>query len=308
MLRLVCGAILLGYCLMAQAAYDLQPKLVADNTWVLEGSTGNFSKENGGNIVNIAFIVTDTQVILIDSGPSFAYGRELAEAIRQITDKPVGTILLTHHHPDHMLGSQAFPHARVAALASTAQLMQEEGDAMAENMYRMVGDRMRGTEVVMPDSILEPGLLELDDYRLQLLQLHGHTNADLAIFDPQTGVLFAGDLVFYQRAVSTAHTPGIAVWLQDIDTLAALPWKVIVPGHGPVAGNDAPLQQMRDYLDWLDQLLTTAAARGDDMNRVMRSPVPERFAGISLAGYELIRTVSHLYPAYEQAYWQSLSE
>ncbi|TDQ36147.1 quinoprotein relay system zinc metallohydrolase 1 [Thiopseudomonas denitrificans] len=308
MLRLVCGAILLGYCLMAQAAYDLQPKLVADNTWVLEGSTGNFSKENGGNIVNIAFIVTDTQVILIDSGPSFAYGRELAEAIRQITDKPVGTILLTHHHPDHMLGSQAFPHARVAALASTAQLMQEEGDAMAENMYRMVGDRMRGTEVVMPDSILEPGLLELDDYRLQLLQLHGHTNADLAIFDPQTGVLFAGDLVFYQRAVSTAHTPGIAVWLQDLDTLAALPWTVIVPGHGPVAGNDAPFQQMRDYLGWLDQLLTTAAARGDDMNRVMRSPVPERFAGISLAGYELIRTVSHLYPAYEQAYWQSLSE
>lgn len=308
MLRLVCGAILLGCCLMAQAAYDLQPKRIADNTWVLEGSTGNFSKENGGNIVNIAFIVTDTQVILIDSGPSFAYGRELAEAIRQITDKPVGTILLTHHHPDHMLGSQAFPHARVAALASTAQLMQEEGDAMAENMYRMVGDRMRGTEVVMPDSILEPGLLELDDYRLQLLQLHGHTNADLAIFDPQTGVLFAGDLVFYQRAVSTAHTPGIAVWLQDIDTLAALPWKVIVPGHGPVAGNDAPLQQMRDYLGWLDQLLTTAAARGDDMNRVMRSPVPERFAGISLAGYELIRTVSHLYPAYEQAYWQSLSE
>lgn len=308
MLRLVCGAILLGCCLVAQAAYDLQPKLIANNTWVLEGRTENFSNENGGNIVNIAFIVTDTQVILIDSGPSFAYGRELADAIRQVTDKPVGTILLTHHHPDHMLGSQAFTGAAIAALPATAQLMQDEGDTMAENMYRMVGDWMRGTEVVMPDVLLEPGQLVLDNYRLQLLQMHGHTNADLAIFDPQTGVLFAGDLVFYQRAVSTAHTPGIAVWLQDIDTLAALPWTVIVPGHGPVASNDAPLQQMRDYLGWLDQLLTAAVARGDDMNRVMRSPVPERFAGINLAEYELIRTVSHLYPAYEQAYWQSLAE
>lgn len=308
MLRLFCSIFLLGYCLTAHAMYGLQPKQVANNTWVLEGSTDNFSNENGGNIVNIAFIVTDVEVILIDSGPSFAYGRELATAIAKITDKPVGRILLTHHHPDHMLGSQAFPGARITALPETAQLMQDEGDAMAENMYRMVGDRMRGTEVVMPDTLLEAGMLELDNYRLQLLQLRGHTNADLAVFDPQTGVLFAGDLVFYQRAVSTAHTPNIAAWLEDIETLAALPWKVIVPGHGPVARNDAPLQQMRDYLGWLDQLLTTAAAQGDDMNNIMRTPIPKRFADINLTEYELVRTVNHLYPAYEKAYWQQLSE
>lgn len=308
MLRFFCSIFFLGCCLTAQAAYDLKPKQIAEHTWLLEGSTDNFSKENGGNIVNIAFIVTATEVILIDSGPSLAYGLELASAIAQVTDKPVGWILLTHHHPDHMLGSQAFPDARVAALSATAQLMQDEGDAMAENMYRMVGDWMRGTEVVMPDSTLEPGLLQLDNYQLQLLQLRGHTNADLAILDPQTGVLFAGDLVFYQRAASTAHTPNLATWLEDIETLAALPWSLIVPGHGPVARDDAPLQQMRDYLGWLDQLLTAAVKQGDDMNTVMRSPIPERFAKISLADYELIRTVTHLYPAYEKAYWQQLGD
>ncbi len=35
------------------------------------------------------------------------------------------------------------------------------------------------------------------------------------------------------------------------------------------------------------------------MNEVIQSPIPERFAGISLTRYELIRSVSHLYPRYE---------
>ncbi len=309
-LRLPCFllSLCLSLSLSVQAAYNLQPRQIADNTWLLEGSTDNFSHENGGNIANIAFIVTNTETILIDSGPSLAYGRELADAIQRITDKPVGHILITHHHPDHMLGNQAFPDALVAALPATAQLIADEGNAMAENMYRMVGDWMRGTEVVQADTLLEPGTLKIGTYTLELHAMSGHTGADLVVLDPQTGVLFAGDILFYQRAPSTAHTPDINAWLADIEQLAALPWKTLVPGHGPVTSDNRPLLQMRDYLGWLDQLFRDAAANGDDMNRVMRSAVPERFAGISLAGYELARSVFHLYPAYERAYWQPLTE
>lgn len=57
---------------------------------------------------------------------------------------------------------------------------------------------------------------------------------------------------------------------------------------------------MRDYLGWLDGLMRDGAARGDDMAEMIRSPIPERFAGISLTRYELIRSVSHLYPRYER--------
>jgi len=39
---------------------------------------------------------------------------------------------------------------------------------------------------------------------------------------------------------------------------------------------------------------------GADMNDLLRTPIPERFAGISLTRYELIRSVTHLYPRYEQ--------
>ena len=36
------------------------------------------------------------------------------------------------------------------------------------------------------------------------------------------------------------------------------------------------------------------------MNDLIRAPIPERFAQVNLSRYELIRSVSHLYPRYER--------
>lgn len=285
---------------LADLQYHLQPRQIADGTWLVEGSTDNFGKDNGGAIVNVAFIDTGDGVLVIDTGPSKRYGEALRVLIQQTTGKPVKRVLLTHHHPDHVLGNQAFTDVPIGALAGTGKLLKEQGNAMAENMYRLVGDWMRGTEVVLPTETVEPGIVQMGSHRLRLVGLRGHTGADLAILDESTGVLFAGDIVFYQRALTTPNSPGLDVWLGDLDTLEKLPWKLIVPGHGPIATDAAPFAQMRDYLGWLDNVMRDGIAQGADMNDLLRTPIPERFAGVSLTRYELIRSVSHLYPRYEQ--------
>ncbi|WP_278445795.1 quinoprotein relay system zinc metallohydrolase 1 [Stutzerimonas kunmingensis] len=304
--------LMFAFCLTlpayAELRYTLQPRQIADDVWLLEGSTDNFDKANGGNIVNTGFIVTESGVVVIDSGPSRRYGEAMRAAIASVTDRPVIKLLLTHHHPDHVLGNQAFTDVPIAALAGTTELLREQGNAMAENMYRLVGDWMRGTEVVLPTETLALGTLDIGGRSLRLLVLRGHTGADLAILDERSGVLFAGDILFYQRALTTPNSPGLDVWLEDLDTLEALPWKRLVAGHGPVADDAAPFLQMRDYLGWLDGLLREAANGGADMNEVIQSPIPERFAGISLTRYELIRSVSHLYPRYEAMALQRVDE
>jgi len=281
--------------------YQLKPRQIAAGTWLLEGSTEDFSRQNGGNIVNTGFIETSAGVVVVDSGPSRRYGEALRAAIAKVTEKPVIRLYLTHHHPDHVFGNQAFMDVPIAALSGTRQLLAQQGDALAENMYRMVGDWMRGTEVVLPTEEVTEAVVDIGDHRLQLLALSGHTGADLAIFDQTTGVLFAGDVIFYQRALTTPNSPSLDVWLADVATLEALPWQWIVPGHGPLASDNKPFAQMRDYLGWLDNLMRSGAQQGAEMTELIRTPIPPRFANISLSRYELIRSVSHLYPRYERA-------
>lgn len=283
----------------AELVYALEPRRIAENTWLLEGSTENFAMSNGGDIVNVAFIVTEAGVVLIDTGISRRYGEALRAAIGRVTERPIVLVINTHHHPDHVFGNQAFGDVPIASLARTRELLAEQGAAFADNLYRLLGDWMRGTEVLLPGETLEPGVREIGGHRLRMLAFSGHTGADLAILDETTGVLFAADLVFYQRALTTPQTPGLQVWLDDLAALEKLPYALLVPGHGPVASGREPFAQMRDYLGWLDGLLRDSAAAGLDMNEVMSAPIPERFAAISQSRFELIRTVTHLYSKYE---------
>lgn len=291
-----------AHAVAAELTYGLSPVEVAPGTYVIEGKREYFTRENGGNIVNTAFIVTEAGVVVIDNGPSKRYGEEMRAAIARVTDKPVVQVIVTHLHPDHFLGGQAFTDVPVAATAATRAGIGAEGTLVTENLYRLSGDWMRGTETVVPPETVEastepPGaLMEIGGHRLRLLELSGHTDSDLVVLDETTGVLFASDLVFHDRAPTFPHAD-IARWLAALDVLEGLTFDVLVPGHGPVARNAGPIAQTRDYLRWVDQSLREAAAGGREITEVIRMPIPDRFAGMDMVRQELTRSVLALYPA-----------
>ncbi|WP_230971400.1 quinoprotein relay system zinc metallohydrolase 1 [Nitrogeniibacter aestuarii] len=278
--------------------YGLKPIQLGPDTWYVEGSTSDFSYENGGNIVNTAFVVTDEGVMVVDSGPSRQYGEQLKAAIKGVTDKPIVVVFNTHHHPDHFLGNQAFDVKTVEALPETIALIRQDGKTFNENMYRLAGDAMAGTEVTPPGTEAHAGILKLGAHEFELLSLSGHTPRDLAIYDRTTGILFGGDLIFHQRAPTTPNAI-LSEWNASLDTLAKLNAKLVVPGHGPASTSDAPIRQTRAWLQWLETTLRQSAQQGLDMNEVLAKPIPEDLAQLSLAKSEFTRSVSHLYPAME---------
>ena len=292
----------LGWALLLAAAdmdYGLAPEKIADDTWVLTGRSEDFSFTNGGNIVNTAFIVTQAGVLVIDSGPSRAYGEQLRRAIARITRQPVVRVINTHHHPDHFLGNQAFAPDTLAALPGTIHGIHTEGGSFNDNMYRLAGDWMAGTEPITPTRPLAAGPLELGGHQFELIALEGHTGADLAILDRSTGVLFAGDLIFHDRAPTTPHAR-LPAWQASLDTLEALPFRHLVPGHGPVATDAGPIRQTRAWLGWLDHTLRQAADEGLDMTEALALPLPAEFRRLAVVDAEYRRSVGQLYPALEQ--------
>lgn len=292
------------------------PKRIADGVWFFEGAREHFSRANGGDIVNTGFIETADGAVVIDSGPSLRYGKAQREKIREVTGRDVRRVYITHAHPDHFLGNQAYEDVPVEALAPTVRVIQRDGETLTQNLYLLVGGAMSGTIPRAPSPLtgLGPGgaasagtsprlgdatTVEIGGRKLRLIALAGHTAADLAVFDEQTRTLFAGDLVFFERAPTTPNAD-LDVWLAALAQLQALPYQVLVPGHGPVVSDGAAIAQTRAYLEWIRDTLTTAAAEGLDMNEVMRTRAPERLRRLAVLEEEWQRSVMHLYPAIEE--------
>lgn len=280
--------------------YDLKPQQVAQGLWMIEGATEYFTDENGGAIVNVVLAETDAGLVIVDTGTSLRYGQALADLALGLSGRGVAALINTHHHPDHFFGNQAFPGVPVHALPKTRSEAQAHGDGFADGLYRILGDWMRGTEPRPPDTDVTATTLSIGGREFEVLPLAGHTAADLALMDKATGTLIAGDLCFLNRAPTTP-TADLVVWQQSLDFIEAARPAGIIPGHGPLDRTGASLAQTRAYLTWLSDTLQAAAEEGFDMVEVMATDLPADYAVMGAQPGEFIRSVSHLFPAFEQA-------
>lgn len=289
--------------------YKLEAKQIAKDTYVFEGANDDFSKSNGCNIINTGFIVTSEGVVVINTGVSKLYGEQQRQAIAKVTNKKIKLVLNLNLHPDYFLGNQAYADVPIAALAASIQGMKEEGASYTDNLYRICGDWMTATESKPATQVIQPGSVKISDsnHQLELIQLNGHTAADLVLWDKTTGVVFAGGVVFADRVPTTPHA-NITEWLKSLETVSK--WntskqiKALVPSHGPYSKGLEGIEQTKEYLTWLDQSFKNAALQGMDISEVLRLPVPYKFRGFAALKPEYLRNVTHLYPTYEKQIFQ----
>ncbi len=249
----------------AAAAFALVP--VAPDVWVHFGQVALVTPEDAGDIANLGVVVGAQAVAVIDTGGSVAVGTALRGAIRALTDLPVRYVINTHEHPDHIFGNAAFPDARFVGHHPLPPVLAERGPYYLHS-YR----DQRGAAAIAEVRIIPPTLLVQEAATLDLggrvLQLRAaapaaHSHCDLAVLDPASGTLFAGDLLFVR------HVPvldgSLVGWLGLLDGLAALPALQAVPGHGrQVVAWPAGLADERRYL----------AALAADTRRLIAAGVP----------------------------------
>ncbi|MFM1906758.1 MAG: hypothetical protein RLZZ591_435 [Pseudomonadota bacterium] len=283
--------------------YKLKPRQIAAGTWVIEGAVEDFSRKNGCNIINTGFIATGSGVVVINTGPSRLYGEQQRQAIQNITSEPVVQVLNLNLHPDYFFGNQAWADKPIQALAGSIAGMQAEGSAYADNLYRLCGDWMKGTESMPATQAIQPQKIALGRHTLELRKLTGHTRDDLVLIDHSTGVVFAGGLVFADRVPTTPHAdikPWLASLAQLNELFTSLPMTTVVPSHGPVHADRKGTMQTADWLGWLENMLKSSAESGLDLSEVLRAPVPVAFQSWAAQPAELHRTITQWYPSYEK--------
>lgn len=267
----------------ALAQAQLSVEEIAAGIFVHAGEHALMSRRNEGGIANFGFVIGDEAVAVVDTGGSVAVGEALLAAIRETTALPIRYVVNTHMHPDHIFGNAAFAaagadrtapifvgHAKLpAALAARGQhYLQANRELMGEELVGKV-------EIVPPDlTVTGEATLDLGGRRLVARAWPtAHTDNDLTVFDTRTGTLFAGDLVFME------HLPvvdgSIMGWLEVQGSLAELPARRVVPGHGPASAEwPEALEAQRDYLQALADDLRRSIASGRGMADAVAQAAP----------------------------------
>jgi hydroxyacylglutathione hydrolase len=176
-----------------------------------------------------AFLIRGAKNILIDPGHFhlFGYVRErLAEL--SLTAEDVDLVVLTHAHPDHMEGIQAFSGSSALITLHPAELQ------FIEEMARQFGART-GIADFQPSFLLQEGELKVDDMIFQVLHTPGHSPGSICLYWAEKKALFSGDVIFQQGLGRTDLPGGNGDHLKkSIRMLSQLDVDFLLPGHGDI--------------------------------------------------------------------------
>jgi glyoxylase-like metal-dependent hydrolase (beta-lactamase superfamily II) len=161
---------------------------VAPGVFVHQGRYELQSPENRGDMANASFVVGSEAVAVIDTSGSAAMGRDLREAIRAVTKKPIRYVINTHMHPDHVLGNAAFKEDNPTFVGhyNLARALGTRADGYLIANKQMLGEAaFEGSEIILPTlAVKAPMTLDLGDRTLLLEpQATAHTDNDLIVTD-----------------------------------------------------------------------------------------------------------------------------
>ena len=242
---------------------DMELKQISPSTYYVEGPPGT-PTDNEGFMSNAGVVVTSEGVVLFDAlgTPSLAY--KLYYLIRQITDKPVVKVVVSHYHADHIYGLQIFKEmgAEIIAPAGARDYLSSEAaegrlQQRQESLFPWVDEN---TYLVSPDRyISEDTEITVGDKKFTLTLLGStHSNGDMMMFVEPDNVLFSGDLIFEGRIPFVAGSRP-ELWLQRLSEVDANKINTVVPGHGTASSNpEKALQFTRGYLEYLNRTMGEA--------------------------------------------------
>ena len=213
-----------------------------------------------------SLVAFDTQFLLPNAVDMRAYAAEIG--------KPIDRVFITHDHPDHFLGSEAFNDLPIYALQETSDLIQQNGDAeVAEKQAQFGADSIAGTYVV--PQIVQPGSLEIDGITYVFENVVDAEAANqLVIRIPNHGVIITGDIVY--SGVHLILAGQIDPWTTALQNLEAGgdQYPVVLAGHG-VPATPAVYDGNVQWLAAAKELIATVGITADAYRQGLIDAFPD---------------------------------
>ena len=229
---------------------------------------------------NSGIIIGDDAVMVVDTQATPVMAADVIRRIREVTDKPIDYVVLSHYHAVRVLGASAYGARHVIASQDTRDLIVERGEQDKASEIGRFPRLFNAVESVPPGmtwpTITFSGRMSiwLGKLEVQLLQLgRGHTKGDTVAWLPEQRILFSGDLVEY-GATPYAGDAYFEDWPATLDALAALQPQALVPGRGAALTTpelvQAGLSGTKAFVSDLYAAVKAGAAAGKDLRAIYK--------------------------------------
>jgi glyoxylase-like metal-dependent hydrolase (beta-lactamase superfamily II) len=200
---------------------------------------------------NTGIVVGDDAVMVIDTQATPVMAQDVIRRIREVTDKPIKYVTLSHYHAVRVLGASAYGAEHIIASQETYDLIVERGAQDMKSEIERFPRLFRAVESVpgltWPTLVFQKQLtLFMGKLEVRIMQIgRGHTKGDTVVWLPHERVLFSGDLVEYDATPYTGDAY-LQDWPAALDAIAALNPQALVPGRGAALKTPADVTKALD--------------------------------------------------------------
>ena len=271
-----------------------------------EGVYAAIATPRGFGLCNAGIVDLGDSALVFDAMLTPQAGTILGRAAERLTGHPVGLLVNSHYHGDHVRGNSAVGAAHIVSTRRVRELVLERGPAhlrsdfeeAARDLARLRSGELRVNDVERavyegwfggilatpkdlpfraPDITFDSELI-LHGTRRSVRVISyggGHSPSDVLLYLPDERIVFLGDLlsVGFHPFLSDGNPEQL---VRILARSRALGIDRAIPGHGPVAAEVA-VRDMERYVTVLLERARAALTRGTSREEVARAPAPEPF-------------------------------
>ncbi len=243
------------FILSFRNVFSFEINEVAKGFFVHFGKQEDSNINNRGDIANIGFIVGKNSIAVIDTGGSPNIGIKLLKKIREISNLPISHLIITHEHPDHYFGTNAFiaEQPKIIGHEKLKRALITNFEFYRNLQFALIKENnIKEAKLILPDIHIKTGetmRVNLGDREIILKAWKsGHTDNDLSIYDEKTK-FFWSENIFVDRIPSIRAS--IKGWRSNLEEIIKMDIDSIIPGHGPLKSKEEAIRPMIKYFDRL---------------------------------------------------------
>jgi len=256
---------------------------------------------------NSGVIIGDDSVMIVEAQATPRLAAKVIEKLREVTDKPISHLVLTHYHAVRVLGASAYNAPQIIMSAAARGMVEERGKEDWESEFQRFPRLFEGHESIpgltWPTTTFSGEMTVYLGRRKVVINQIGraHTAGDAVVWVPDEQVMFTGDIV-EKHSACYCGDGYFNDWGTTLNNVSAFDPLSIAPGRGDaLVGRHAvteAIELTRDFVDSTYRPVARIAAKGGSLKEAwdaVRDACDSKFADYAIYEHCLPFNVARAY-------------